>query len=61
MTQVEIIDQRAIGFEWEFAFAFDWILRNEFPIKLSGANFEQLMEGRTNRAFVLHAQLFKFL
>jgi hypothetical protein len=42
------------------ALALEGVFRNEFPIELPGAGFEQFVKGGTDGGFVFDAELFKF-
>ena len=60
VIQTERIEQRAVGFGGGFAFAFDGIFGNEFPIELAGAGFEQFLKGGADSGFVFDAELLEF-
>ena len=54
------LQQRAIGGGVGLTFAADAKFRNEFPIELAGAVFEQFLKGGADGGFVLDAELGKF-
>ena len=59
VIQTERVEQRAVRFGGSFAFAFDRIFGNEFPIELAGAGFEKLLKCGADSGFVFDAELFE--
>ena len=58
--QTGIVQQRAIRLGVGPALALEGVFRDEFPIELAGAVFQQFVEGGTDGGFVCDAELGEF-
>ena len=59
MIQAVVIEQRAVGGGVGLTLAFEGVFRNEFPIELTGAVFEQFLKRGADGGFMLDAELGK--